>query len=32
MSLSVICFSSVADYMFELLKNASLPNSKVGDF
>jgi sarcosine oxidase subunit gamma len=31
-SLSVICFSSVADYMFELLKTASLPNSKVGNF
>ena len=31
-SLSVICFSSVADYMFNLLKTSSMPNSKVGDF
>ena len=31
-SLRVICFSSVADYMFELLKTASLRNSKVGHF
>jgi len=31
-SLSVICFRSVSDYMFNLLKTASMPNSKVGDF
>ena len=31
-SLSIICFSSVADYMFDLLKISSMPNSKVGDF
>lgn len=31
-SVSVICFSSVADYMFNLLKTSSMPNSKVGDF
>ena len=31
-SLSVICFRSVADYMFSLLKISSMPNSKVGDF
>jgi len=31
-SLNVICFSSVADYMFNLLKTSSMPNSKVGDF
>ena len=31
-SLSVICFRSVADYMFNLLKTSSMPNSKVGDF
>ena len=31
-SLSVICFGSVADYMFNLLKISSMPNSKVGDF
>ena len=31
-SASVICFSSVADYMFNLLKTSSMPNSKVGDF
>ena len=31
-SLNVICFSSVADYMFNLLKTSSMPNSQVGDF
>ena len=31
-SLFVICFSSVADYMFNLLKISSMPNSTVGDF
>ena len=31
-SLNVICFSSVADYMFNLLKTSSMPNSKVGNF
>ena len=31
-SVSVIFFSSVADYMFNLLKTSSMPNSKVGDF
>ena len=31
-TLCVICFSSVADYMFNLLKTSSMPNSKVGDF
>ena len=31
-SLFIICFSSVADYMFNLLKTSSMPNSKVGDF
>ena len=31
-SLFVICFSSVADYMFNLLKISSIPNSTVGDF
>ena len=31
-SVSVICFSSVADYLFNLLKTSSMPNSKVGDF
>ena len=31
-TLFVICFNSVADYMFNLLKISSTPNSKVGDF
>ena len=31
-SVSVVCLSSVADYLFNLLKTSSMPNSKVGDF
>ena len=31
-TLFVICLNSVADYMFNLLKTSSMPNSKVGDF
>ena len=31
-NLSIICFSSVADYMFNLLKTSSAQNSEVGSF
>jgi len=30
--MKLICFSSVADYMFDLLKTSADPNSKVGEF
>ncbi len=30
--MKLICFSSVADYMFDLLKTSAVVNSKVGEF
>ncbi|MEL0032126.1 MAG: sarcosine oxidase subunit gamma family protein [Paracoccaceae bacterium] len=31
-SMKLICFSSVADYMFDLLKTSAVVSSKVGEF